>query len=651
MATYYVRPASDGGSDVAAGTAIGTAWATIDKAANTVAAGDTVWIKPAVYRELVTMDTAGSSGSSITYNGDFDGTKFGTVGPVIISAWDDDTSTPVRACCWEMNGKGFIVVNKIQFMGGTTFAVGNTAFVSATAYEGCEFNDCVIQRSGNDYAIRLELNAGVTPTANGLIIRRCALLGGVRIEWDSQATAMVNLKWVFERCLAIQGVTAPSGIGFVRVTNGGANTVGGVTIRHCSFIGCSDGVTLGSFANTTNPTYIYSCLFGYGSVGVEATTATAAAVVAYNNTFAAVNSPYNGGTQLPDTDRQDVPAMLGGIHDALYYQTYGWSPYKPWEPLKISGIYTDPSIDYGTLDSAGGNDIYGQGAMGRPSVYSHIYYFDGSDAAVSDPQAVWTNEANVTDTLQSSLATVNTTGSTASNYVMAEGTNAPSSGATIATVYVRMLHKWGSSNGANAGELKVYSDALGELLATVANSVTGTTATWTTWAALTTPSGGWTWAKVQALEFKAYRTAGATTFQIAQIQTYVATAENAPDAGIVEANTQPIQNSTDQYEGTYCVELSGAGSFQFWQPVAAASTTITVRAKYDSNYTGTKPLLVVTNIPGVADQTATVAGASGSYELLSLNFTPTSSGFVRVKFVSSDTSATGKAFFDDLQVS
>src|SRR4051794_29339262 len=41
-ATYYVKPASDGGSDAAAGTSIATAWATLQKAADTAVAGDTV---------------------------------------------------------------------------------------------------------------------------------------------------------------------------------------------------------------------------------------------------------------------------------------------------------------------------------------------------------------------------------------------------------------------------------------------------------------------------------------------------------------------------------------------------------------------------------------------------------------------------------
>lgn len=70
MATYYVDGAV--GNDANAGTSegAGNAWATIDKAMNTVAAGDKVWVKAsATYSEMATMDTAGAAGSPITFEG------------------------------------------------------------------------------------------------------------------------------------------------------------------------------------------------------------------------------------------------------------------------------------------------------------------------------------------------------------------------------------------------------------------------------------------------------------------------------------------------------------------------------------------------------------------------------------------------------
>jgi hypothetical protein len=56
MTDYYVRKT---GSDSNDGTNPTTqAWLTIDKAANTVAAADNVYVGAGVYRELVTMDTS-----------------------------------------------------------------------------------------------------------------------------------------------------------------------------------------------------------------------------------------------------------------------------------------------------------------------------------------------------------------------------------------------------------------------------------------------------------------------------------------------------------------------------------------------------------------------------------------------------------------
>jgi hypothetical protein len=651
MTVYYVQPAASGGNDSDAGTSVGAAWATYDKALSTVVAGDIVWMQPAVYRELGTCDNSGSSGSAITINGDCDGTYFGVVGPVIISAWDDDTSIPVRASCLDMNGKTFVVHNKIQFFGGTSWVVGNTAFASPTAYEGCEFNDCVIEASSIRLALKLELNAGVTPTANGLTCRRCVFLGVSDIDWDSNGSAHVNLKWLFERCLFIGAHASLGTIILSREANGGALTVGGVTWNHCVFLGAHQAIYVANGVNTTNPFACYNSQFIGCLTGIQYTLGTAGGFVAGNNTFSCVTTPYVTSTDFklfPDNERQNVPVMLGGFNDWIYYKLFGWSPYKPFEPMKIASIYTDPAIDYGTADLTASNDLFANPAMGRPSVYGHIYYFDASDAAVSDPNTVWTTEANITgDQLLTTFGTSTTNGSTSSNYVMAEGTNAPGSGATIANVYVRMNHKWGASNAANAGELKVYSDALAELLATVAQSVTGTTATWTGWSVLTVPSGGWTWAKVQALEFKAYRTAGATTFQISQIQVYVATAENAPDAGMVEARTQIAQKTSSPIEGLISGEFGGAGYYDYISvPVNAALTTVSVKCKYDASYTGTLPQLVVSNIPGVADQTDTMVAAANTEETLSVSFTPTSKGVCRVRIKSNDTSGSGKCWFD-----
>ena len=70
MATYYVDGVD--GNDLNAGTSEGSgnAWATIDKAMNTVAAGDHVYIKGnGDYTETATIDTVGTQTASIIFEG------------------------------------------------------------------------------------------------------------------------------------------------------------------------------------------------------------------------------------------------------------------------------------------------------------------------------------------------------------------------------------------------------------------------------------------------------------------------------------------------------------------------------------------------------------------------------------------------------
>ncbi len=63
---YYVAPPASGGNDSNPGTEA-QPWATIQKAANTLTAGDTVYIKAGTYQEQVIPQNSGSVGNTITY--------------------------------------------------------------------------------------------------------------------------------------------------------------------------------------------------------------------------------------------------------------------------------------------------------------------------------------------------------------------------------------------------------------------------------------------------------------------------------------------------------------------------------------------------------------------------------------------------------
>ena len=139
----------------------------------------------------------------------------------------------------------------------------------------------------------------------------------------------------------------------------------------------------------------------------------------------------------------------------------------------------------------------------------NTYYFDGSDAAASDPNNVWSNETNADDGSTSTSATTVTSGSISTNYLQIEGTNAPASSDSITQVRARVYGAYTSSLDRHL----IYTDGRAEALFNQ-SSILPSTAGWSSYATLTVPTGGWTWAKVQALEYVTFLTLSSTLVSI-----------------------------------------------------------------------------------------------------------------------------------------
>lgn len=652
MTTYYVNKNHPSASDSNAGTSASLPWLTLSKATATVAAGDTVYIA-GLYPELMTWATSGTSGSPIRWIFDRKGEYVGAsyAGQHGITAHNDHTTTASRTACIDFNGKTFNEVYGGLFLGGTSFVVGNTAFATATAYEGVVIEDCTLQIGGGVRAIKIELNAGVTPTASGIQIKRNRIYGGIDFDWDTNGTANVNLKILIDGNIVF---ASPNGntIDCTRTANGGSFSIGGFTLSNNTLFSCGSYCFYSTYVvNTTNPNYIIGNLLFYpGTTSINTSLGDSLATIVNRNIVVGCSSVSSGATEI-SPNYGDVPMVLGGLHDAGLFNSFGYSPYKPFEPYSITG-YTNPAIDFGANVYAQTLDAMGQTRkMGRASYDGHHYYFDGSDAAATDPNSVWTAEENIIDASDSTGGTVTTTGDTSTNYVMAEGTNAPASGGTIAGVRVRVFHDTTSSSA--SGEVKIYSDGLAELLATVSVSSTSTD-TYSSWTTLSTPSGGWTWAKVQALEFKAYRTSGAATWRIFKIEISVLASESTVDIGAVESNPGITKDTTTVIAGAASGSLAGGAGYEDYRvALSAGAHTITVKARYNATYSSvtlpsieTKGLVLL----GTTEQIAYMTVAADTEETLTLSFTTTSAGEVTVRLRSYDTSASGgKATFDTLR--
>ena len=109
------------------------------------------------------------------------------------------------------------------------------------------------------------------------------------------------------------------------------------------------------------------------------------------------------------------------------------------------------------------------------------------------------------------------------------------------------------------------------------------------------------------------------------------------------------REATVVYSGTFAGKITGPGYQDFQVPVDATSTTISIRARYDTNHATTnKPQIQVLNGGecGVADATATMTSGVDTWEQLQLTFTPTAAGIVTIRCISRSAAGNGIAIFD-----
>jgi len=102
------------------------------------------------------------------------------------------------------------------------------------------------------------------------------------------------------------------------------------------------------------------------------------------------------------------------------------------------------------------------------------------------------------------------------------------------------------------------------------------------------------------------------------------------------------------------IVLTGPGDHDILVAVDATSTTISIKARFDSTHdVTTKPQVILLAAPeiGVATETKTMTAAVDTWETLTFSaFTPTAKGWVTIRQVSRPAAGGGKAFFDTLAI-
>jgi len=270
MATYYVGL---GGDDTALGTSWATRLLTLNAAEdahaggtpkNAIAAGDTVYVGPRVYRELLTCDVSGGAGTPITYIGDVTGQNTDGVGGIVRVTGSDNDTTATRANCITATS-----INYRTFRGFCFDTTTSSIIALATSCGNWIIEDCISGGTNANSNVFAIAGTGTTNT-----VRRCVFFPTKSSHmYISHSVTVDNAAHLVEDCLFI-GSGNNCGINIGKV--------GGITVKNCTFIGSSTGVNNSGSPAAGQTIQVNNCLFAGVTQGLAAA-AAGFLVENYNN--------------------------------------------------------------------------------------------------------------------------------------------------------------------------------------------------------------------------------------------------------------------------------------------------------------------------------------------------------------------------------
>ncbi|APW60483.1 hypothetical protein [Paludisphaera borealis] len=357
MANVYVS--SSRGSDANPGTAT-SPLLTIGKAIGgtpVAAAGDTVYIEPGIYREVVTLGVSPSSGSPLTIIGDGTGANFaaaggpGITGTVDWRGWTDDATPITTSACLFANNKSFFTLQGVKMIGSHG---GNASCLDLNgAWSDVAILDCIFLGSIVKPYI---LWAGRTPgSAMNFTVKRCDFLTGQGYCIDVRVglySSEYNVNVLVQNCRFLGGT------GGVRVANAagtGSYFATGVTVQSCSFFLTNTpfSVTAPAGVNLAAPCVISGCYINQAVTGLSGGNTTHIAedynIVYATTPRASVNIGAHSTTNAAPAFNLDDGRISGGI------------PRPFGEPMT-----TSPLLAFG-YGAAPADDLYGQTRPGAPS--------------------------------------------------------------------------------------------------------------------------------------------------------------------------------------------------------------------------------------------------------------------------------------------
>ncbi len=269
MATYYVGAGGNNSND-------GLSWAqrklTLNGAEDIpVAAGDTVYVGPGTYREQLTCDVSGSSGSPITYIGDYTGVNTDGVGGVVrVTGSDNDQTVTTRRGLFTNKSyrtfRGFVIDSNGKSYGGLYSADTD---VSDITVDSCYF-------SGQNQAINFANRAPTRLTVTNCFFTAHNLSIGIATVGDDRNNVINN-------CIFVGGTHYINGA----IKCGG----GGTVIKNCTFYANYTAIYVPTL-NAGQTVTVNNCNIFEGRTGLQGQSADDL-IEDYNNIYAVETARVN----------------------------------------------------------------------------------------------------------------------------------------------------------------------------------------------------------------------------------------------------------------------------------------------------------------------------------------------------------------------
>lgn len=639
MATYFVRI---GGNDSNAGTSAGAAWRTIQKAlgATGIGSGDTVWIGAGVYREAVTVAMTSATVETFVI-GDVDGAMTGDAGEVIwtnyLTGWQDSPSGD----CLNLAGRSFLTFRSLHLIAAGT---GNCLDATTTHSAAITLDQCVVVAYGASpiivttlfataltWSIRRSYVASLV-NANTIVF---TLTTGVGADYDVNAQITDSFVW----CVAGSAI---------QVTAGGtaANRGGGVDVLRCTLVASPSCLVISSAnLSATIPCTIGDSLLFGGAGSITASVAAQVTDLGGNVLTGQISTVIQHPTTKTSNERFPAPLLSFG-HEWLW----GLQPRRFLGPLvpglargmigtattdlenRIRSEGNSQFIDSGSVTSATTQTLTDTSKTWKTNEHTGrlVRVASGYDAVkkiISNTATALTVSGGASTGTGGVWPTTPVAGSL---YTIYEGppteTNKATSGTT--TTFVCAAN-WSSNKWSGYDAVVVAGTNVGLTRSVVSNTS-------------------------NTLVTAAFPTAIDATTVVNLVWPGSTPTAVQPMIGALGRHDSADRETTTTDAGGVGIHLDGPGSVGFDIPVDPASTTITVKARYDLDHgTTTKPqaLLLANGEIGVAAQTVTMTVGAVTWETLSFTpFTPTAPGVVTVRLVSRSVTPYGRSYFDSFTV-